>query len=114
MDSRIPLEANVIRDRTALYRVNFAGVVENTFTLKILNKSQLPLHFTINVDNLAGTAVKLDKKVLIGAGIMPEFPITLAIDGDKLPQKITRFNFIIQAIEQADIVLQKSSVFFRN
>ncbi|NQZ27270.1 MAG: cytochrome c oxidase accessory protein CcoG [Colwellia sp.] len=114
IDSRIPLEANVIRDRTALYRVNFEGVVENTFTLKILNKSQVPLHFKINVDGLASSEVKLDKKVLIGAGVMQEIPITLAIDGYELKKKITTFNFIIQAIEQPDIILQKSSVFFRN
>ena len=112
--NRIPLEANVIRDRTALYRVNFEGVVENTFTLKILNKSQVPLHFNINVDSLTSTEVKLDKKVLIGAGVMQEVPITLAINSYELEQKITTFNFIIQAIEQPDIVLEKSTVFFRN
>ena len=74
----------------------------------------MPLHFKINVDSLASSEVKLDKKVLIGAGVMQEIPITLAIDGYELKKKITTFNFIIQAIEQPDIILQKSSVFFRN
>jgi len=114
INSRIPLEANIIRDRNALYRVNFEGVVENTYTLKILNKSQIPLHFAINVDRLTNNDLKLPKNILIGAGIMQEIPITLAIDGYELDKKITNFDFIIQAIEQPDIVLQKSTVFFRN
>ncbi|WP_019029242.1 cytochrome c oxidase accessory protein CcoG [Colwellia piezophila] len=114
IDSRIPLEANVIRDRTALYRVNYAGVVENTYTVKILNKTQAPLHFDIKVDSLTNSELTLPKNVLISAGTMREIPITLAIDGYELEKKITHFNFIIQAIEKPEIVLQKNTVFFRN
>lgn len=118
INSRIPLEANIIRDRTALYRVNFEGVVENTYTLKILNKSQVPMHFSIDVDNLPSIESKLTltlpKKVLIGAGVMQEIPVTIAIDGFELKKKITQFNFIIQAVEQPDILLKKNTVFFRN
>lgn len=114
--ARVPLEANIIRDRTALYRVNYAGVVENTYTLKILNKTQAPLHFNINATGLVDKKrdLNLPKKILIGAGVMQEIPVTLAIDGYELKQKITNFNFIIQAIEQPGISLQKSTVFFRN
>jgi polyferredoxin len=114
MNNRVPLEANIIRDRTELYRVNFEGVVENTYTLKILNKTQSPLHFDIKIDGLTDTTLPLPKNVLIQAGIMQEIPITLAIDGYELEKKITQFNFIIQSVEQPDIVVQKNTVFFRN
>lgn len=114
IDSRIPLEANIIRDRTALYRVNYEGVVENTYTLKILNKTQQPLHFDIKVENLNEIEIKLPKNVRIGAGVMEEIPVTLAIDGYKLDKKITNFDFIIQAVEQPNILVQKNTVFFRN
>jgi len=56
----------------------------------------------------------LPKKVLIKAGVMQEVPITLAIDGGLLKKKITEINFAIQSVEQPDIQLQKSTVFFRN
>jgi len=114
IDSRIPLEANIIRDRTALYRVNYEGVVENTYTLKILNKTQKPLHFDIKVENLSDTGLNLPKNVRIAAGVMEEIPVTIAIDGYQLEKKITNFDFIIQAIEQPNILVQKSTVFFRN
>ena len=114
IDTRVPLEANIIRDRNALYRVNFEGVVENTYTLKILNKTQQPLHFDIKVEHLPNTELALPKNVRIGAGVMQEIPITLAIDGFELKKKLTNFDFIVQAIEQPDIVVQKSTVFFRN
>ncbi len=114
ISNRVPLEANIIRDRTALYRVNFEGVVENTYTLKILNKTQQALHFDINTKNLIDTDLALPKNVLIKAGVMQEIPITVAIDGFELEKKITTFDFIIQSVEQPEIIVQKNTVFFRN
>ncbi|KGJ92700.1 cytochrome c oxidase accessory protein CcoG [Colwellia psychrerythraea] len=114
IDSRIPLEANIIRDRTALFRVNYEGIVENTYTLKILNKTQQPLHFDIKVKNLSDTKSKLPKNVRIAAGVMEEIPVTIALDGYELEKKITNFDFIIQAVEQPNILVQKKTVFFRN
>ena len=114
ISNRIPLEVNIIRDRNALYRVNYEGIVENTYTLKILNKSQIPLHFDIDVIDLDYPEIKLPKKLLIGAGMMQEVPITLVIDGDLLKKKITDISFAIQSIEEPDIQLQKNTMFFRN
>jgi polyferredoxin len=114
ISDRIPLEVNIIRDRNALYRVNYEGIVENTYTLKILNKSQIPLHFDIDVINLDYPEIKLPKKLLIGAGVMQEVPITLVINGELLKKKITEISFAIQSIEQPDIQLQKNTMFFRN
>lgn len=45
---------------------------------------------------------------------MQEVPITLAIDGELLKKKITEISFAIQSVEQPDIQLQKSTVFFRD
>lgn len=114
ISNRVPLEANIIRDRNALYRVNYEGIVENTYTLKILNKSQNPLHFDIDVLNIAYPKIKLPKAVLIEAGTMQEVPITLAINGDFLKSKITEVIFAIQSTEQPEIQLQKNTVFFRD
>lgn len=111
---RIPLEANIIRDRNALYRVNYQGIVENTYTLKILNKTQQPLHFYINATNLANADITLPKNLLIGAGVMEEVPVTVSIDGYDLQDKITKFSFIIQSVEQPDIMLEKNTMFFKN
>ncbi len=96
LSSRIPLEANIMRDRTSLYRVNYQGVVENTYTLKILNKTQQALHFNIKVENLPSNKQKLPHNLLIAPGIMHEVPVTLAVDSFNLEKKMTNIHFIIQ------------------
>jgi len=113
VSNRVPLEANIIRDRNALYRVNYEGIVENTYTLKILNKSQIPLHFDIDIINIS-SEIELPKGILIKAGMMQEVPITLAINGDLLDKKSTDVSFAIQSIEQPEIKLQKNTMFFRD
>ncbi|HEY7865827.1 MAG TPA: cytochrome c oxidase accessory protein CcoG [Psychromonas sp.] len=114
IENRIPLEASIIRDRNALYRVNLEGIVENTYTLKILNKTQVSLHFNVDVQHLDASGINLPKQLLIAPGRMQEVPITLAIDGDLLKQKKTEFSFIIQSVEQPDIIIEKSTIFFGN
>lgn len=114
LSTRIPLEANIIRDRTSLYRVNYQGVVENTYTLKILNKTQQALHFNIKVENLPSNKQKPPHNLLIAPGIMHEVPVTLAVDSFHLEKKMTNIHFIIQSIEQPEILIEKSTTFFSN
>ena len=134
---RIELEASVLRDRNALYRVNYEGIVENTYTLKILNKSQQVMHYRISVSGLEleGSAlakleptaainnnnVKLDilpnnaitvKEVRINPGAMQEVPLTLGVDSYNLTKQMTTIEFTVQAIDQPTVFIKKESVFF--
>ncbi len=114
IDSRIPLEASVLRDRNALYRVDYSGVVENTYTLKILNKTQQALHYDISVIGIESTTLAAPKQLLIDAGDMQQVPVTLSADGNSLTKKMTAFSFVVQAVEQPQISLEKETIFFRN
>ncbi|PHR85315.1 MAG: cytochrome c oxidase accessory protein CcoG [Colwellia sp.] len=114
INARIPLEASVLRDRNGLYSVNYQGMIKNTYTLKILNKSQQPLHFKIKIPELETITLKLPQKLLIKPGAMQTVPLTLIIDRNKLDNKMTNINFIIQAIEQPRILLKRKSIFFRD
>ncbi|GAA0817422.1 cytochrome c oxidase accessory protein CcoG [Colwellia sp. D2M02] len=115
INERIPLEASVLRDRNALYRVNYEGMVENTYTLKILNKSQQSANYRIYVED-----IELDKiiqgepikTVQVAAGKMQEVPLTLSVDSYNLQQKMTNISFIIQSVNQPTTVVKKETVFF--
>jgi len=111
--SRVPLETSILRDRNALYRVNYLGVVENTYTLKVLNKTQQALHYSITVQGLEYSKLNLPKSLLIAPGTMREIPVTLSVDGQRLDKRITDFSFNIQALEQPEVLLQKATVFYR-
>ncbi len=112
ISSRIPLETSILRDRNALYRTNYLGLVENTYTLKILNKTQQALHYQISVTGLEGASLTLPKDLRIAAGVMREIPATLSVNDYNLTQRVTDINFTIQAIEHPDIALRKMTKFY--
>jgi hypothetical protein len=87
-------------------------VVENTYTLKILNKTQQQLHYQISVSGLENSELTLPKDLKIDAGVMREIPVTLSVDGYQLTQRMIDISFNIQAIEQPNIALIKPSVFY--
>ncbi len=43
---------DVIRDRSQLFKTNSDGLIENTYTLKILNKTQQPETYDLSVKGL--------------------------------------------------------------
>ncbi|TMO93298.1 cytochrome c oxidase accessory protein CcoG, partial [Pseudoalteromonas sp. S3178] len=45
---RKPMELDIIRDRNQLYRVNYEGLIENTYTLKIINKAQASQTYSVS------------------------------------------------------------------
>ena len=114
INARIPLETSILRDRNALYRVNYEGLVENTYTLKILNKTQQPLHYDISAKGIDAASLSAPKNLLILPGIMQEVPVTLSADGYDLDKKMTKIQFVIQAVEQPEIQLIKDTVFFKD
>ncbi len=58
MTHRVPLRADLIRDRNALYRELPGGLVENVYTLKITNMDSKPHQYDIEVLN--NDAVEID------------------------------------------------------
>jgi cytochrome c oxidase accessory protein FixG len=112
ISTRIPLEASILRDRNMLYRTNYLGIVENTYTLKILNKTQQDSHYKISVAGLENANLTLPKNLMVKAGVMREFPLTLSVDSEKMNQAIIDISFTIKSIEQPQVSLDKSMIFY--
>ena len=109
--SRVPLEVDVIRDRNALYRETNDGLIENVYTLKILNKSQHTQHFDIEVNGLEGHRYIGEKSVTVMGGEVYNLPISIAIDPYQLEDPVTAFSFTIRAQEDEDAVIEQTSKF---
>ncbi|MEN8132207.1 MAG: cytochrome c oxidase accessory protein CcoG, partial [Pseudomonadota bacterium] len=54
ISQRVPLELDVIRDRNALYRETHEGLVENIYTLKVINKDTVEHSYRLAVSGLDG------------------------------------------------------------
>ncbi|MBB1300404.1 MULTISPECIES: cytochrome c oxidase accessory protein CcoG [Pseudoalteromonas] len=111
---RTPIEVSVLRDRNALYRVNYEGLVENPYTLTIINKTQQLLHYRVAITGLDVAKLQSPQLTAVEPGQMKRIPVTVVADGYDLPNKLNQLDFVITAEEDRGIKASISSVFYRN
>lgn len=111
--TRVPLEVDIIRDRNSLYRETGDGLIENVYTLKILNKSQQAQTYLISVVGLDGAKFIGDNTVNVAGGEVLTWPISLAIDPYKLSTEVSEFEFKVAVINDPtnSIEVQEPSKF---
>ncbi|MGS2721674.1 cytochrome c oxidase accessory protein CcoG [Paraglaciecola aestuariivivens] len=100
--TRSPLEVDVIKDRVPMYRETGNGLIENVFTVKILNKSQISQRYQVSVIDLDGHVYIGEDQALVAGGEVFNLPISIAINPDKLTQEVTEFHFLVKSINQAE------------
>jgi polyferredoxin len=103
--TRVPLEVDIIRDRNSLDRETNSGLIENVYTLKILNKSQQERTYTINVIGLVDAEYFGDKNVTVDGGGVFTLPISVATDPSNLEVGTQKIYFHVSTSdEQGDTI----------
>ena len=75
--TRIPLIVDVIRDRGDLYRESAEGMIENSYQLKVMNKSEHPRSFRVTLLEPEGVRIVGETEVEVSAGTIRNLPLTL-------------------------------------
>jgi cytochrome c oxidase accessory protein FixG len=109
---RNPVGLDVLRDRNALYRRLPDGVIENVYTVRLLNKDDQAHRFSISASGLAGLAVDSDTgDVDVPAGDVTTVALRLRIPRPQFhgSRPIT---LRITAIDQAKLSAEADARFF--
>ena len=88
-----PMRLDVIKDKNHLFQINHETLIENTYTLKILNKTQDEEKYSLSVSGIEGLKWYGQKDVTLKAGEIFTLPISLAVSGAKLKKTITKITF---------------------
>ncbi|WP_411360924.1 cytochrome c oxidase accessory protein CcoG [Pseudidiomarina sp. YC-516-91] len=99
ISTRKPLEVDVLRDRNQLYSISMEGWVQNVYTLKILNKSQLPQTFTIRAEGFEQTELMGTTELTIDGGAVATVPVTLAVYPDEVTQRVHDIRFVVSSTD---------------
>jgi len=97
MTHRVPLRADLIRDRNALYRELPGDVVENVYTLKITNMDTAPHRYDMKVLNNASVEIDLARPLELAAEEVAGISVRL-----RIPRAAG------QGVQKLDIELQAS------
>ena len=89
------VDFDVIRDRGALYRETLNGSIENSFTLKLLNKSEFKKSYWVDLEGLSVFEWLGKRKVSLGAGEQVMLPIRILVQPERLKLEITPLEFSV-------------------
>lgn len=102
--SRVPLEVDIIRDRNSLDRETIEGLIENVYTLKVLNKSQVEQTYSIEVLGLKEAKFIGNNQVTVEGGGVYTLPISVAVDPSNLEEGTQKIYFRVTTRVNGEIV----------
>jgi cytochrome c oxidase accessory protein FixG len=109
---RTPLALDVIRDRNALYRQTSEGLIENVYTLKIINMDKDSHSFRLSARGIED--VKLlteDATIEVGGGDVRSLVARLRVDPYSLQKPSTRVVFQLSAKDNPSLTVETEGRF---
>ena len=111
MVTRTPVILDVIRDRNALYREIPGDIIENIYTLKIINQSNEERSFVLDVTGVEGITLDGagDSVVVEGGGLL-SLPVRVRAHRDNA-YGIMNIEFTIKALDDESVAVTEDSRF---
>lgn len=110
---RIPLKADVIRDRASLAREADDGRIENAYTLRIMNTDERDHVFTLGVEGVDSISLEGAKQVTIPGATTQAVQINVRIDPEAGQKGANTIFFDITAQDDAAIRVREKASFMR-
>ncbi len=99
--SRIPLRIDVLRDRNQLYSETSMGLIENVYTLKIMNMDQADHQYTLSVESTRPLEWIGDQDIQVAAGEVYTLPLRLRADPADLDTPGFDIDFVVTDTENS-------------
>ncbi len=106
-------DVNILRDRQALYNINHAGKVENTYLFKIRNKSASQKRYEITLTGLHNINIVGGSIVTIQPNALKVISITLE-SLQPQPKRVNNFSFNIKDTQSNTMITKESAFYSRN
>ncbi len=98
LTQRVALGLDVIRDRNQLYRETSEGLIENVYTLKILNMDSSPHRYRLRADGIPDLELLTDvDEIFVDSGSVSELIVRLRADEENLEAQSGKVQFYLQA-----------------
>jgi cytochrome c oxidase accessory protein FixG len=107
---RVPLELDVMRSRGQLYQEMPNGMIQNIYTLKILNMDNNDHEFYLSVTGPDDVTISPDVTVRVAAGEIGEVSRSLAVHSDRLLSTNMPLEFVISSVD-GELVASSQSRF---
>jgi polyferredoxin len=106
------LELDIIRDRNSLFRETGMGMIENVYTLKLINKDPQAHDFEIDIEGVDGMKLNMPNPVIsVASGDVVEAPVSIEVDPADLEKRTTHINFTMKALDNPELSITEEARF---
>lgn len=109
--TRVPATLDVERDRGALFKFNGQGRVENSYTLRVANMTEVPQTFSISVSGMATAQILTDTAVTVGSSDNLALPTVVDVDPDIISSASNTIVFKLISETDPSLILETESRF---
>ncbi len=110
--TRIPIAMDVIRDRNSLYRETNEGLIENVYTIKLMNMDKQSHIFKLSVAGIPDLLLKKDTDIIeVNSGEIIELPVRIQVDAYNLKSRSSEILFTLDAKEVDDLTVTEEARF---
>ena len=111
ISQRTSIGLDIIRDRNQLYRET-SGLIENIYTLKLINKAEQDRTFDIKADGIEDLILLVDKTtILVEAGTVYDLPVRLSAKEENLGGRSTEIRFTLSVAGDDDLSITEVGKF---
>ena len=108
---RVPLKVDVIRDRGTMARLVEDGMVENVYTLRVMNTQEERRRYVIKVSGIDSIAVASEAVVEVPGATTVSYPVRVRVLPSRGLQGSNRIEFEVRALNHDDVIVHEKSVF---
>jgi cytochrome c oxidase accessory protein FixG len=101
-----PVGLSVIRDRNQLSKINNHGEVENTYNLKVINKTQQRQQYQLSIKGLSSVSWYGKQTIEVNPGEVLNLPTSIGVDEKNLSSAITTIQFILTDSNQFSLEVE--------
>jgi len=111
MSTRTPIILDVIRDRNTLYRELPNDIIENTYTVKIINQSDRARQFVLTVEGIDGITLDgVAEEVSVEGGGVLSLPLRARASRENA-YGISEIDFRVTALDDESVAVSEDSRF---
>jgi polyferredoxin len=105
------IDLDIIRDRNQLYRET-VGLIENIYTLKLINKDDETHEFNLHVDGVKDLILLVDKEEIVVSGAsVADLPVRVRADEENLKQRSSVIYFTLTAKDNVELSAKEEAKF---
>lgn len=97
---REALGLDVLKDRNRLYNTTPSGMIENIYTIKVMNMDQSDHTFRLKVEGLDGIKVIGRKKIYVTSGEVRSIPLSIQVPPHVLKVQKNKISFTISSTDE--------------